>query len=120
MLDLILPSMALAQEVTPPKQEEIIAFLEAIGGWKTLGTLGVVMIVVQALLLFVIRPGLIKIEGKWKLVLVQGLTLIFGVASLIAVSGLSLGEALLHSQTLVAFQVLIHNIWKQFVKPKDG
>jgi hypothetical protein len=115
---LFLGVVAIAQSVTsttlvnmqPPDAQEVAGFIKAIGGWKMLGA-------VQAAIL-VIRSNFVKLEGKYKLLLVLGLSLISGVLVLTS-GGMALGEAAIHSQTLAALQVFINQIWKQFVEKDD-
>ncbi len=104
--------------IVPPSSEELLVFIQALGGWKGLGALGIAMIVVQGLLLLA-RTSLINIEGKWRLFAVLLLSTISGVIALLS-AGVPLTEALLHSQTLAAFQVLLHQIYKQFIEKKEA
>lgn len=107
-------AMAMAQEVIPPVSEtDIKAFLAALGGAKTLGTLGIVGLVVQGIMLF-LKSSLGTITGKWQLILVLIFTFIGGAIGLKA-GGMEWGSVLIHSSTIGAIQVLLHQIYKQFL-----
>lgn len=101
-------------EIEPPTPEEIMAFLAAIGGLKGASILAIVAVVVQGIML-ALRSPLGKLAGKVRLVIVLGLTLVGGVLGLM-VSGVDLLNALMHSTTLAAMQVLANQIYKQFIK----
>jgi len=104
---------ALADElvIMPPTQDEIMALLASLGGLKGMGVLGIVAVVVQGLMLF-FRTPLADFAGKWKLTIVLGLSLVGGVVGLVA-TGMAWLPALLHSTTLAAAQVFIHQLVKQ-------
>ena len=90
------------------------AFMQSLGGLKGATALGISFAVVQAIMLF-FRTPLAAFAGKWRLVIVTGLSLVVGTLGL-ALSGLPVGAALLHSQTFAALQVFINQIFKQFQK----
>lgn len=118
MLSLVLfGALATAQEVVPiipPITEtDIKAFLAALGGAQTLGSLGVVAIIVQAIMLF-LKSTLGTMAGKWQLTLVMVFTFIGGIIALKA-TGLDWGSVMIHSSTVGAVQVLLHQVYKQFM-----
>ncbi len=107
-------SIAFAQEVGGA---DIEALLDAIGGLKGGGTLAAVAAVVQALLW--LAKGFLKgIAGKYQLLIVMGLNIFAGVVALM-MSDVDLGAALLHSSTIGALQVFLHQIYKQFFVKED-
>jgi hypothetical protein len=107
-----------ADQVAPPSTEDISAFLSAIGGAKGAGTMAIIALIVQGLLLM-FRSTIGKFAGIYQLLIVNGLTLLAGVIGL-KMTGMDWGSALLHSQTLATFQVFAHQVWKQFGKlPAD-
>lgn len=108
------PVLVWAQDIVPPTGAEISALLESIGGLKGAGTLAVVAFVVQAAML-ALKSSLGGALGKYRLLAVVALTLIGGVVGLMA-GGLHLGAALVHSSSLAAGQVLLHQIFVQFIK----
>lgn len=113
----VIPAMVLAQDVVvPPTPEEWQTLLASLGGVKGAGTLGVVAFAVQALM-YLFRSELGKFAGKYRLVLVLVLTLGGGVLAL-KMQGISWVAAVLHSSTLSSFQVLLHQVMKQFFTPK--
>ena len=112
--------LAFAQAVDPAvSYDEFFAFLmKSLGGFKGAGALGTVALVVQLLMkLFQTQAG--ELLGKYKLLAVLGLTLVGGVITL-KLTGVSWGASLLHSATLAAAQVLIHQLYKQFLDKKKA
>lgn len=118
-LSLVLAFFAFADDVvTPPSGDEITAFLKALGGITNLGALGIVALVIQGLML-VFRTPLTAFAGVWQLVIVSGLSLVFGVITQIS-QGVNIWVALMNSATLAAAQVFIHQIVTQVKKaPTD-
>lgn len=100
--------------------------LASIGGWKGLGAWGLAGLLTQILAAFLMSPlfatlvglkqSLAEWAGKWKLRIVCGLSLVSGICLLVA-TGLDWSAALVHSSTLAAFQVLMHQLWKQEKEP---
>ena len=103
-----------ASEIAGPTAGDIAKFLEALGGVKNLGTLGIVALVVQGLML-VAKSALGKMAGIYQMLILNFLTLAAGVIAL-KMSGMDWASAILHSQSLAAFQVFLHQAWKQFGK----
>jgi hypothetical protein len=106
--------------------EEIIsevAFLtklvESLGGLGGMTALGIAALATQ-LIMLALKTSLAaaKVPGKIRLLLVCGLSLVTGVLGLLA-ADVDFGAALLHSTTLAAFQVLLHQVKKQFVEKAD-
>lgn len=89
---------------------------ESIKGIKGAGAIGITLIVVQGIMMF-FRTELAAWAGKWRLVVVYGLTIVVGVLAL-KIAGVSWGECLMHVQTLAAFQVFLNQLWKQIMTPK--
>jgi type IV secretory pathway VirB2 component (pilin) len=108
-------ALAQGEVIVPPTGDELVKLLQSIGGAVGAGTLAIVAVVVQGVLLF-FRSSFAKFAGIWQLVIVNGLTLAVGVVALKA-QGVEWSAALLHSQTLAALQVLVHQVWKQLSKP---
>lgn len=118
---IMIPIVAFTQgeTVVPPTADEVKSFLESLGGWTSVGTMGFVVLAVQAALL-VMRSSFVKMNGWYKLLIVNGLTLVGGVLALkLGPANLSWVEALLHSQTLAAFQVLGHSAIKHKKEDKS-
>ena len=90
--------------------------IESVGGLKGASTLVLVAGVVQLLIQFLKTPWagqLFKnVKGSLKLSIVAGLTLIGGVSSLMLVEGLGFGAAAIHSTTLTALTVFLHQVYK--------
>ena len=75
-------SVAYAQDViVAPTGEELKALLTAIGGLKGASTLAIVVVVVQALLLF-FRSSFAAFSGKAQITIVYGLTLVGSIVAL--------------------------------------
>jgi len=99
------------------------ALVESIGGLKGASTLVVVAGVVQLLIKFLKTPwaGFLfkNVKGSVKLALVAGLTLIGGVSGLMLVEGLSFAAAAIHSTSLTALTVFLHQIYKHFTNSES-
>lgn len=108
---LMLLSLAAMAQVEPTSMSDIQKFIESLGGLKGLGALGIAAIAVQGLLLF-FKSAFASFAGPAKILIVYGLTLVAGVLSL-KISGVDWGGALLHTQTLAAAQVFLHQLYKQ-------
>lgn len=109
-------SLVFAQEVVvaPPTTADFEQFLVALGGAKTLGTMGVVALVVQGLML-VLKSSVGTWAGKYRMTLLALLTMLGGIIGL-KNGGSDWASVLTHSTTLVAVQVFLHQIYKQFVE----
>jgi len=110
-------ALAEVADVLPPTPEEwgkIIVDLTK----GELGLLAVVGVAVQAVMLLLRTPAVVKIigekTGKWRLLAVSFLSLVGGVAALRA-EGISWGSALAHSSTLAAIQVFLHSLYKELM-----
>ena len=84
------------------------------GGGMT--AMGIAALITQSVMRF-FRTNLASFAGKWRLVIVYALSLVSGVLALMT-SGLGFLPALIHANSLAAFQVLAHQIWKQFTEKK--
>ena len=104
--------------IIPPSADEIQALLVSLGGLKGAGALAIVAVVVQSLMLF-FKSSIASFAGKFQLLIVMLLTLVGGVIALKA-QGLEWGAVLIHSSTLTAVQVFLHQIFKQFAGKSDG
>jgi hypothetical protein len=104
-------------EIPPVTESDIKAFLAALGGAETIGTMGIIAIIVQALILFA-KSTIGKFAGKWQLTLVMVLTFIGGILGL-KMNGMDWGSVLIHSSTITAAQVLFYQLYKQFVANKN-
>ncbi len=94
-----------------PTAQEVSGFIENLGGWKALGSMGFAMIAAQALLL-AFRSSFIVLSNGTKLLIVSALTLVIGILTLV-IGGMPWGQAVLTSLNLPAFQVFFHQIIKQ-------
>lgn len=113
---------AFAQDMVPTDQ--FLEFMvKSISDAKGASALMIAFISVQALIQFLKTPvcGMIfkNLKGKYKLLLVSGLSVIAGVLSLMAVGGLNLSAALMHSATLSAFSVYLNQFYKQVFEKND-
>lgn len=116
---LFFPLLAFAQAVVvdPPSQADWNAFFIAIGGMKGMGTLGIVAVVVQGLMLG-IKSKLGEFAGKYQLVLVVFLTMLGGMLAL-KMQGMDWPSVLTHSATLSAVQVFLHQVYVQFMQKQE-
>ena len=101
-----------------PTADWLMLLVVAIGGMKGLSALGIAAAGSQLLLKFMSTP-LAKFSGKYRLLAITGLTMVSGVLALMTASDISFMAALLHSTTLAAFQVFIHQVWKQVVQKRN-
>lgn len=99
-----------------PTPGEWSTFLTSIGNAKGLGAMGVSALVAQGSLLL-LRTKVGDLTGRAKFLLVTSLTVVAGVTSL-RISGLDWPSSLMHSSTLAAGQVFVHQLFKQFEPPK--
>lgn len=120
---LLIPALAIAQAVIEPASlpttdlttdQAFGELLKSLGGFKGATALGIVFLVIQAVLLF-FRTKLANFAGKWKLLIVTGLSLVGGVIALL-VSGVPLLMALTHSTTFAALQVFGNQFVKQLAE----
>lgn len=108
-----------AQEVVELPMDQFLSDLIAsLGGFKGASAMGIVAIVVQ-LLMKLSKTKLGEYAGRYKLLVVYGLTVVAGVLSLMTAGHLSFMAALIHANSLAAFQVLGHEVVDQFIRKKD-
>lgn len=116
--------LAQASEViaSDPHIDFIKLLITSIGGLKGASNLAIVAVVIQLLLKLIDLPAFGKIFSNFsaagKLLLVSGLTMVLGPISLI-LEGVPLGAALVHSATLSALTVFVHQVYKHFIEKKD-
>lgn len=115
-LGLFGPALAAIAQVVdptvPPTGQEWQSFFEALSGVQGMGTMALVALGVQGLMLM-FRGPLANLAGAGKLTLVTGLTMAAGVLSLRA-SGMEWPACFMNSVTLAAVQVFLHQVWTQF------
>ncbi len=121
MLMMLLPALAFAQASLPvdlPVDQAVGMLLQSLGGMKGTGALAIAVLVTQGIMLF-FRTPLATFAGKWKLLIVAGLSLLTGFLGLIAV-GVDWKVALMHANTIGALQVFGHQVFIQFTeKPAE-
>ena len=100
-----------------PVIDEWRYFLEAIKGSAGLNSFGLIIAVVQTLVVFM-GNRFVKMPGKYKLLLVQALTMVTGV-SMLKTQGFDWQSAFMHANTVGAFQVFFHQLLKQFREEKE-
>ena len=113
----LLISQAASVPVDLSTGDALQQLINSLGGLKGATALGIAVFVVQAILLF-FRTKLADFSGKWRIVIVAGLSVVVGTLSLL-VSGLPITAALVHADTAAAVQVFIHQLWKQFTEKPD-
>lgn len=104
----------LIAQVEVPTEDVLKSVVDLIGGIKGASALAISGLVVQLLMKF-FNSSLSNFAGKYKLLIVYGLS----VASMViasVVSGGSLVSALINGNVLAAVQVLCHQIYSQFFK----
>lgn len=117
-LVVLFPIVAFAQAASLPvdlsTQDALSQLLSTLGGIKGATVLGITAVVLQAVLLF-FRTSLASFAGKWRLLIVAGLSLVSGTIALVA-TGTPFLQALGDANTLAALQVLGHQTIKQFTE----
>lgn len=104
-------------EVVEPTVDEWVQFLLSLKGWAGFSTLGIAAAVVQGAI-FIFRSQFMPMSGKQKIVLVQALSIVAGVIGL-RIQDFDWFSALIHANTLGAFQVFLHQLYKQFTDNGD-
>lgn len=94
--------------------EALSQLVASLGGLKGATAVGIALLVVQAVMFF-FRTKLAEFAGKWRLVIVTGLTLVTVVLGLVA-TGMPWMAALTNASTASAFSVLLNQFMKQFKK----
>ena len=92
--------------------------LLSLGGVEGAGTLAVVVVIVQALMV-ALRGKLGKVAGKHKMTIVLLLTVVSGVVGLM-VQGVSYQAAIMHSSVAASLQVLLNQVNKQYLTDKGN
>jgi hypothetical protein len=106
--------IAYALETAAPTVEDWKILLEAVGGLKGAGTLGIVAFVAQAILL-IARTTLGDFAGKWKLAIIAFVSVVGAVTGLM-MEGMTLIMSLTHGTVLAAVQVLAAQVYIQIKK----
>lgn len=112
----LIPFYVFGQEVAPVTDAEWKAFFMSIGGLKGAGAMAIAAVVAQGLFL-ALRTKLGEYAGKFRFLAISFLTLVTGIVAL-KMTGLDWSSVLMHSTTLVAFQVFLNNAYKQLLTPK--
>ncbi len=99
-----------------PDAQDLQSLVGTVVTAKTAGILGLVAVLVQ-LLMFAIKWKFADL-GKWNLLIVMGLNGIFGVL-ILHNNGVEWMEALLHSQTMAAVQIMLHQAKVQFLEKEE-
>lgn len=109
-----------AQEVgiIAPSPEEITKFLALLAGIGGLKGAALAVVVIQGLMLF-FRTNLADFAGKWKLLIVSGLSFVAAFVGILS-TGAPWTTALVDGAVLAAFQVFANQIWKQVATSKGN
>lgn len=118
----LFPFAALSSDVVVPSSipvdldagEAITLVLTSLGGLKGVTALGIALVVTQGLMAF-FRTKFAGFAGKWRLVIVTGLSVASCVIALSA-SGVPVLASIMHAQTFAALQVFLNQFVKQFAK----
>lgn len=93
--------------------------MKSMGGHDGLGFLALVALMIQVSM-FSLHSKLGSFAGKYRLGVLYALSIIGGVITL-KLQGLDTFSALTHSNSMAAYQVFLHQIYKQFfVKAQEG
>jgi len=99
-----------------PTEQWIMDLFSGLGGLKGASTLAIVALIVQLIMKFFKTP-LANFAGKYRLIVVSGLTVIGGMVGLVA-QGSTWLSALVSASVIAAIQVFFHQIVTQY-KKKD-
>jgi len=115
---LVFSSVVFAQEVDVASYSDFFTFLfKSIGDFKGASTLGIIVIASQILLKFG-QSQFGELLGKYKLLFISLFTTIGTLVGLMVAGNIAFLPALLSGAGLTAFQVLGHQVYKQFVVKK--
>lgn len=118
---LLLPIISLAQstnlEQTIDLENYLQFLIQSLGGLKGASSLAsiaiITQIIMQTLRLPFVQSKLPPLMGKHKFTIIYLLSTITGILTL-KIQGLGWLTSLIHSNTLAAYQILIHQAFKQF------
>lgn len=112
-------AVSLASGVTDPVTNEqwVLELMTLIGGVSGMSQMAVIAAVVQ-LLMRLFKTPLGEYAGRWRLVIVSGLTFLGALIAGIA-SGSSLIGILLSGAVLTSMQVFVNQLYKQFKTKAD-
>ncbi|OFZ54987.1 MAG: hypothetical protein A2428_03175 [Bdellovibrionales bacterium RIFOXYC1_FULL_54_43] len=119
MTSFLFSLIAFAVDVTDPLSTvdfftQLIALL---GGVKGATGLGIAIFAVQILMMF-FRTEMANFAGKWKLTIVLGLSLMFGIMASIN-AGTTWFAAIFNSVTITAIQVFANQLYKQLTEKNE-
>lgn len=123
---LVVLAQALAQAVDPgtvvvADGDFLMKLWQSLGGLAGMGAGALAVLIVQLLMMASQTSfAAAKIPGKWRLLMVYGLSLILVPLSLHFIGGLPWLATILHAQTFAAAQVFVQNIIKQFFSDKGN
>lgn len=118
MAAVLMPFAVLAQVVEEVPVEDVLkSLLDLVGGIKGGSALVISALVIQ-LLMKVAGSKIGSYAGKWKLLIVGVLSLGSQIVAVLS-SGGSIVGALINGSVLAAVQVLVHQVYVQFIK-KEG
>lgn len=124
-LTLMFVGIAYASEIVEvPIDQFVEHLLASIAGWKGLTTVAKIYAVVQLLALALqtqhLGAPLSKLTGKYKMLVILGITFASTAVGLVAIEGLTWSAALVHGTTATAFANFIHQVIKQFLTKKGN
>lgn len=117
----LLAAAAVFADDVVPTQDFISALIQGILSAKGMGTLMIVGLAVQMIIMFLKTPlfGSLfhNLDGKWKLALVGGLTLAGTLVSQVG-QGMTILQVLSNSVNLTALMVFLNEIYQNFFAAK--
>ncbi len=105
-------------EIVAPSPEEITKFLALLAGIGGLKGAALAVVVIQGLMLF-FRTNLADFAGKWKLLIVSGLSFAAAFVGILS-TGAPWTTAIVDGAVLAAFQVFANQVWKQVATSKGN
>lgn len=100
-----------------PVSDFLMELYKSINGIKGLSVLASAIVIVQLLMMF-FKTKLSDFAGKYRLLVVTGLTMVVGILGLMN-TGMPFLAAMVHSSTLAAAQVFGHQVIVQFFEKKE-
>jgi hypothetical protein len=99
--------------------QDFLSFLvQSMGGLKGASSLAIVAMIVQGLVMVMRLKFADKFVHGYKLLIVYGLSMVGGVLTLMS-QGIDLQAALIHANSMAAYQVFFHQVIKQIAEKKN-
>lgn len=113
VIGILFPLIVFGVDVSPlPDSSFWAELLKVLGGVKSMGVASLVVAFTQLAMVF-FRTELANFAGRWKIVTVLGLSVVFSIAGGIG-AGLSLSQSIFSGATLSALQVFAYEFYRHW------